>query len=137
MDFALTKEGDLSQSHSGHLNIVKKDDLKLQNAHCRVQSVKSDWYMDNVGANLESLIGLPNETDTIELGKTLIRSSLTEHGLYRPDEIYIEVESVRVTVLQYLVYLKTEDRRASLLRVTVDALEGVTVEEGGQYANKS
>lgn len=137
MDFALTQEGDLSQSPSGNLEIVQNDHLKVQNAHCRVQSVKSDWYMDNVGANLESLIGLPNETDTVELGKTLITSALTEHGLYQSDDIYIEVEEVRLTVLRYLVYLKTAERRARLLQVTVDALDGVTVKEGGQYANKS
>lgn len=137
MDFAITFGGDLSQSTTKSLDIVKKDGLKFQNARCRVQSVQSDWYMDNVGANLESLIGLPNEADTVELGKNLIIASLTEHGLYKPDELYLEIEDISATTLRYLVYLKTEDRRARLLHVTVDALEGVTVEKGGAYVNQS
>lgn len=137
MDFALTKEGDLCLSSSGSLEIVQHDDLKMQSAHCRMQSVKTDWYLDQIGANLESLIGLPSDSDTIELGKALMTSALTEHGLYSSDEIYIEVQSVRPVSLGYLVYLKTAERRARLLQVTIDALEGVTIKEGGPYANES
>lgn len=124
-DFKLTSDGDIQLSPDRFDEHVEGDELKLQTAwHC-VQSIKSDWYIDNIGADLESLIGAPFNETTIEEGRLLIVNALTEHRLYSEDEIYIESSLSIPMTLTYDIYLKTEDGQAQALRVTLE--DGVEV----------
>lgn len=119
-DFKLTRDGDIQLSPDRFVEQVEEDKLKLQTAwHC-VQSIKSDWYIDHIGADLESLIGAPFDEATIEEGRLLIVNALTEHHLYSEDEIYIESSLSTPMTLIYDVYLKTKDGRAQALRVTLE-----------------
>lgn len=120
MDFKLTNDGDIQLSPDRFDEYVKDDELKLQTAcHC-VQSVKSDWYIDNIGADLESLIGAPFNPQTIEMGRQLIVNALTELQLYQEDEIYIESSLDTPMTLAYDIYLKTENEQAQVLRVKLE-----------------
>lgn len=126
-DFKLTGNGDLSISATNELEFVKKEPLKLQYALARVKSVKNDWYIDNVGADLESLIGEPNVVETIELGKTLIIDALTGDGLFALDEVYVDAIP-HATDITFQVFLKLETiEESTVLNVSLSATRGVQV----------
>lgn len=120
MDFKLTTDGDIQLSPDRFDECVVGDELKLQTARHCVQSVKSDWYIDNIGADLESLIGAPFNEETIETGRQFIINALTELQLYQEDEIYIESSLHTPMTLAYDIYLKTENGQAQILRVKLE-----------------
>lgn len=130
MDFELTLEGDLSLDTNKNLKFVKKDELKLQIARCCVKSVQSDWYMDNIGADLERFIGLPCATSTVEAIKKQIVSSLVEQSIYETDCIYIEETELSKHKITLRVYLKNSQQLADCLEITIDAINGVHIQKG-------
>lgn len=130
MDFKITPEGDLLLDTNKNLAIVKKDELKLQIARNCVKSVQSDWYMDNIGANLERFIGLPCSTATVEAIKKQIISSLVSQDIYETDHIYIEDLELSKHKIVLRVYLKNSQEKADCLDVTVDTINGVHIKKG-------
>ena len=87
IDFKLTDIGDLSLSSERELEFSQNDALNLQYALARVKSAKNDWYIDNVGADLERLIGEPLNEQLIEQGKQMIMDALTEYNLFKTNEV--------------------------------------------------
>ena len=57
-DFSLTELGELEIDNDSHDLLSQTDnELRIQMAICRIKSVSNNWYIDNIGANLEELIG--------------------------------------------------------------------------------
>ena len=129
IDFKLTTSGDLSFSSERELEFTQNDALKLQYALAHVKSAKNDWYIDNVGADLEQLIGEPVSEQTIEQGKQLIIDALTEYKLFGTDDIYVqyrdELEDER---LIYYVYLRMSSiENSQVLSVSLSPVVNVQV----------
>lgn len=129
IDFKLTDVGDLSLSSERELEFSQNDALNLQYALARVKSAKNDWYIDNVGADLERLIGEPLNEQLIEQGKQMIMDALTEYNLFKISEIYIQHrEDVEEEQLSYYVYLRMSSmERSQVLSVSLSPVVSVNV----------
>jgi hypothetical protein len=129
IDFKLTDIGDLSLSSERELEFSQNDALNLQYALARVKSAKNDWYIDNVGADLERLIGEPLNEQLIEQGKQMIMDALTEYNLFKISEIYIQHrEDVEEDQLSYYVYLRMSSmERSQVLSVSLSPMVSVNV----------
>ena len=129
IDFKLTDVGDLSLSSERELEFSQNDALNLQYALARVKSAKNDWYIDNVGADLERLIGEPLNEQLIEQGKQMIMDALTEYNLFKISEIYIQHrEDVEEEQLSYYVYLRMSSmERSQVLSVSLSPVVSVDV----------
>ena len=129
IDFKLTDVGDLSLSSERELEFSQNDALNLLYALARVKSAKNDWYIDNVGADLERLIGEPLNEQLIEQGKQMIMDALTEYNLFKISEIYIQHrEDVEEEQLSYYVYLRMSSmERSQVLSVSLSPVVSVNV----------
>lgn len=129
IDFKLTPLGELSLSSDRELEFSENEALKLQYALARVKSAKNDWYIDNVGADLERLIGEPMNEQLIEQGKQMIIDALTEYSLFKTDTIYVQHrEDVEEDQLAYYVYLRTSSIDTSqVLSISLSPMISVNV----------
>lgn len=128
-DIAITEDGDLLfDTTNKDLYEINGDDLRLQMAMCRIKSIRRDWFKDNIGANMEEILGLPCTVDTQNLGSKMIISSLTFDGLFKSNEIYIVSESVKNTGINYKVYIKDLGKESSvLIELELDLVKGINI----------
>jgi hypothetical protein len=132
-DFGINEEGDLIfDTDTLDIHSSTDDELRTQNAMCRIKSIQHDWYIDHIGADLEAILGQPNTSVSRSAGIEKITNSLTFDGLYKNEEIYIEQNVKTSTTVQYQVYLRTFDgKSASIIIVDLDLVKGVNVVIGG------
>ena len=75
-DLKLTKEGDFALSDDGDLALASGEELMDQMTELVLKTVNPDWEFENIGADLEDLIGFENTKDTANLGRDKIKKSL-------------------------------------------------------------
>lgn len=131
MDFKLTIDGELETSNNDIDIVFLNDDIRFQQAFCRVQSVIDDWYDENtVGADLEEIIGFVANNDNALIGKNKIISALTIDATYKINEIYI-LTTLNKNNIAYKIYLRNSDKLTSkILYVSIDIVKGVNVRIG-------
>ena len=135
-DFAITTEGELIIDEENH-DIVKSldDDLRIQLAYNRIKSISKNWFVDEVGADMEELIGKPCTEDIAEYGKQKIINVLLIDDLWNKDDIFIKAEIKDNAHIIYSVYLKlfqseTEDTISYEITVELDLVKGVFIKFG-------
>ncbi|MDY5913079.1 MAG: hypothetical protein SPJ62_13980 [Inconstantimicrobium porci] len=135
-DFAITTEGELIIDEENH-DIVKSldDDLRIQLAYNRIKSISKNWFVDEVGADMEELIGRPCTEDMAEYGKQKIINVLLIDNLWNKDDIFIKAEIKDNVHIIYSVYLKlfqseTEDTISYEITVELDLVKGVFIKFG-------
>lgn len=135
-DFAITTEGELIIDEENH-DIVKSldDDLRIQLAYNRIKSISKNWFVDEVGADMEELIGRPCTEDMAEYGKQKIINVLLIDDLWNKDDIFIKAEIKDNVHIIYSVYLKlfqseTEDTISYEITVELDLIKGVFIKFG-------
>ena len=135
-DFAITTEGELVIDEENH-DIVKSldDDLRIQLAYNRIKSISKNWFVDEVGADMEELIGKPCTEDIAEYGKQKIINVLLIDDLWNKDDIFIKAEIKDNVHIIYSVYLKlfqseTEDTISYEITVELDLVKGVFIKFG-------
>lgn len=136
-DFFLTENGDLSinqeyDGEGGFTNFIdtkEQDELRNQIAMCRIVSVSHDWFYDNIGADLEQIIGEPVSTNTLRIGKELIFDSLVKDEFIESDELIIEDFLTSSNSIGYNVFIrqKYNTNMYMLFKVTLDLIKGVEV----------
>lgn len=135
-DFGFTPEGELVVDSDAHDILASKDnDLRIQLAYNRIKSISHDWFVDEVGADLEELIGKSCTEDIVEYGKTKIINVLTFDALWDSDDIFIKAEIKNNTMVIYSIYLKihqaeTEDTYSYEIEAELDLVKGVFVRYG-------
>ena len=136
-DFGLDLTGELMLDKDSSLDIQtkSKDELRLQLAYDRIKSVSTNWFVDNIGADLESLIGKPCNVDTAESGKTLIGHQLTFDKLWEEEEFFIRAQINSNTEIEYNIFFKikdeeTEDIYSKELVAVIDLIKGVHIRYG-------
>lgn len=135
-DFGLSTGGDLVLNpETWDIQAQTDNNLRLQLAYDRIKSVTTNWFMDDIGANLEALIGKPCNEDTAEAGKELIMHQLTFDSLWGTDEIFIKATIVDMINITYNVYFKikdisTEDTYSYELVAEIDMVKGVKIRYG-------
>lgn len=133
-DLFIGKDGDLTADEYTHeMTKVDNNENRLQLALSRIKSVEPNWYKDNVGANLELLVGRPCTEETAETGKQMIRSVLIMDELWADEEFVIisdiDTENRKIT---YTIYFKiTEEtidaETAFSVNVEIDLIRGIVL----------
>ena len=119
MDFLIDSNGDLLLDNN-KLKTCEGEDAKVQAAYCICKSLSKDWFIDNLGANLEQMLGMTINRSTIDYGKRLIVIALTD--LYSASDLYIDHIQEDSSII-YTVYIKKEDELTSnKFTITIDLL---------------
>lgn len=106
-DFSFRPEGDIIVDSENHdIQVSTEYDLKIALAYNRVKSITHDWFVDNIGANLEELIGRPCNRTNVEIGKNKIVDSLTFDGLWDRDDVFVSSKIENNTKVIYSIFLK-------------------------------
>jgi len=104
-DIGLTVDGDLDLD--GDFTIVSENDYIKQQVNIRVKTINPDWFYDDLGADMEQLLGKPNTKITAEKGISLIRKSLTYDGFLDNDSVYIKPMPLDVDNVSFFLFIRT------------------------------
>ena len=135
-DFGFSPDGEIIVDSETHDIYKSKDDeLKIQLAYDRIKSISKNWFVDEVGADMEELIGKPCTEDMAEYGKQKIINVLLIDDLWNKDDIFIKAEIKDNVHIIYSVYLKlfqseTEDTSSYEITVELDLVKGVFIKFG-------
>lgn len=97
IDLTWTLGGDLALGKDGDLADTTHDVLKSlrQEIRTRVRSSLEDWQMHpTIGADLDEIIGEPNNRDTAEIGKARIVDSLIRDNFMAEGDIQVKFTPV-------------------------------------------
>ena len=135
-DFGFSPQGEIVIDADTH-DVYKseKDELKIQLSYNRIKSISNNWFVDEVGADLEEIIGRSCDEATAEYGKLKIIDVLTFGGLWNEKEIFIKSEIIDNVNIIYNIYLKlyqqeTEEVYSYEIDVELDLVKGVHVRYG-------
>lgn len=137
MDFMIDDYGELcievNNENKNSLLEAKNDELRKQIAVCRIMSVTHDWFYDNVGSDLEQIIGEALNEHTMNLGKELIIDSLTKNNFLTIEEIIVENVVIDFESIGYNVYIKQIQRKDiyTVIKVSLDLIKGITIKVVG------
>lgn len=135
-DFGFSPDGEIIVDSETHDIYKSKDDeLKIQLSYNRIKSISKNWFIDEVGADMEELIGRPCTEDMAEYGKQKIINILLIDDLWNKDDIFIKAEIKDNVHIIYSVYLKlfqseTEDTISYEITVELDLVKGVFIKFG-------
>lgn len=134
-DFAILDNGELELTNGHDIKAIDGDELRIQMAYARIKSVSTTWYIDEIGADLEALIGRHCNETMADEGKSRIIDSLTFDKLWDEDDIYIKAKIEDNVTIRYLIYLRTyqsydEDTVTTEIEVTLDLIKGVKIRYG-------
>lgn len=135
-DFGFSPDGEIIVDSETHDIYKSKDDeLKIQLSYNRIKSISKNWFIDEVGADMEELIGRPCTEDMAEYGKQKIINVLLIDDLWNKDDIFIKAEIKDNVHIIYSVYLKlfqseTEDTISYEIIVELDLVKGVFIKFG-------
>ena len=135
-DFGFSPDGEIIVDSETHDIYKSKDDeLKIQLSYNRIKSISKNWFIDEVGADMEELIGRPCTEDMAEYGKQKIINVLLIDDLWNKDDIFIKAEIKDNVHIIYSVYLKlfqseTEDTISYEIIVELDLIKGVFIKFG-------
>lgn len=137
-DFRLTTDGEIIVDKFTHdIQATKDDDFRIQLAYNRIKSIANNWFVDEVGADLEEIVGRPCTQEVAEYGKLKIIDVLVFDGLWDDNDIFIKSEIKNNTNITYSIYLKlyqseTEDTYSYEIVAELDLVKGVFVRFGWQ-----
>ena len=135
-DFAISTDGEIIVDSDTHdVSQTMNDDLRIQLAYNRIKSISHNWFVDEIGADLEELIGRPCTTDVAEYGKHKIMQVLLVDDLWSDKDIFIKTEIKNNTNIIYSIYLKiyqteTEDAFSYEIVAELDLIKGVFIRFG-------
>ena len=135
-DFGFSPDGEIIVDSDTH-DIYKsqEDELKIQLSYNRIKSISKNWFIDEVGADLEEIIGKACNETTAEYGKLKIIDVLTFDGLWNDKDIFIKSEIKNNINITYNIYLKlhqsdTEEVYSYEIDAELDLIKGVNVRYG-------
>ena len=135
-DFGFSPDGEIIVDAETH-DIYKsqEDELKIQLSYNRIKSISKNWFIDEVGADLEEIIGKACNETTAEYGKLKIIDVLTFDGLWDDKDIFIKSEIKNNINITYNIYLKlrqseTEEVYSYEIDAELDLVKGVNVHYG-------
>ena len=135
-DFGFSPDGEIIVDAETH-DIYKsqEDELKIQLSYNRIKSISKNWFIDEVGADLEEIIGKACNETTAEYGKLKIIDVLTFDGLWDDKDIFIKSEIKNNINITYNIYLKlrqseTEEVYSYEIDAELDLVKGINVRYG-------
>lgn len=135
-DFGFSPDGEIIVDSDTH-DIYKsqEDELKIQLSYNRIKSISKNWFIDEVGADLEEIIGKACNETTAEYGKLKIIDVLTFDGLWDDKDIFIKSEIKNNINITYNIFLKlrqsdTEEVYSYEIDAELDLVKGVHIRYG-------
>ena len=135
-DFGFSPDGEIIVDSNTH-DIYKsqEDELKIQLSYNRIKSISKNWFIDEVGADLEEIIGKACNETTAEYGKLKIIDVLTFDGLWNDSDIFIKSEIKNNINITYNIFLKlrqsdTEEVYSYEIDAELDLVKGVHIRYG-------
>lgn len=135
-DFGFSPDGEIIVDTDTH-DIYKsqEDELKIQLSYNRIKSISKNWFVDEVGADLEEIIGKACNETTAEYGKLKIIDVLTFDGLWDDKDIFIKSEIKNNINITYNIFLKlrqsdTEEVYSYEIDAELDLVKGVHIRYG-------
>ena len=135
-DFGFSPDGEIIVDSNTH-DIYKsqEDELKIQLSYNRIKSISKNWFIDEVGADLEEIIGKACNETTAEYGKLKIIDVLTFDGLWDDSDIFIKSEIKNNINITYNIFLKlhqsdTEEVYSYEIDAELDLVKGVHIRYG-------
>jgi len=126
-DLRITEDGDLV-IENGDLALVSGPEATAQNVMCRLKSADPEWYLEQIGANLEDLLGMPNTPETAAYGEELIRRALFADDLISPEDLYVQAVPIDRQTLLFFVFFKPPNATEPLgFEVQVNLSAGATI----------
>lgn len=134
-DFDIDTSGELIMTADHNINTVTDDDLRIQLAFDRIKSISKNWFIDEIGADLEEIIGRPCDQEHAEIGKKKILNVLIIDELWDLNDIVIAAEIKNNINITFTVYLKTvqnisEETITTEIICELDLIKGVNVRYG-------
>lgn len=109
-DLMFTEDGDIVIGENGDFALVHDRQFVEQSSRNRLKVSDPDWFdfdMQEIGANLEDLIGRPNSIETAREGVERISKALTRNDLISREDLYIRPVPLTKYVIQFFVYIQT------------------------------
>ena len=135
-DFGFSPDGEIIVDSDTH-DIYKsqEDELKIQLSYNRIKSISKNWFIDEIGADLEEIIGKACNETTAEYGKLKIIDVLTFDGLWDDSDIFIKSEIKNNINITYNIFLKlrqsdTEEVYSYEIDAELDLVKGVHIRYG-------
>lgn len=135
-DFGFSPDGEIIIDSDTHdIYKSKNDELKIQLSYNRIKSISKNWFIDEVGADLEEIIGKACNETTAEYGKLKIIDVLTFDGLWDDSDIFIKSEIKNNINITYNIFLKlrqsdTEEVYSYEIDAELDLVKGVHIRYG-------
>ena len=135
-DFGFSPDGEIiidSETHDIYKS--QEDELKIQLSYNRIKSISNNWFIDEVGADLEEIIGKACNETTAEYGKLKIIDVLTFDELWNDKDIFIKSEIKNNINITYNIFLKlrqsdTEEVYSYEIDAELDLVKGVHIRYG-------
>ena len=135
-DFGFSPDGEIIVDSDTHdIYKSREDELKIQLSYNRIKSISKNWFIDEVGADLEEIIGKACNETTAEYGKLKIIDVLTFDGLWNDSDIFIKSEIKNNINITYNIFLKlrqsdTEEVYSYEIDAELDLVKGVHIRYG-------
>ena len=135
-DFGFSPDGEIIVDSDTHdIYKSREDELKIQLSYNRIKSISKNWFIDEVGADLEEIIGKACNETTAEYGKLKIIDILTFDGLWDDSDIFIKSEIKNNINITYNIFLKlrqsdTEEVYSYEIDAELDLVKGVHIRYG-------
>lgn len=127
IDFFIGKYGELELGEENHIKTVTEDELRVQMAYCRIKSITHDWYIDNIGANLEKYLGYENTLSQAEEIKANILEAITFDEYIDKKDVFIVPKIIRHNI-SFVVFIKNiKTNSVSRIDVEIDIVGGVNI----------
>lgn len=131
-DLYWTLDGDLSVGKDGDIRDTSFDPLRSewQEIRTRVQSGYNDWALHpTLGANLDQLIGGPNNKLTAEEGKASIIAALSQGGFIKKEAVSVRYIPLGRHWLMYQIQVRAYIMETGQSRLLKTQLLYDTVED--------
>lgn len=111
VDLAWSEEGDLVLGKGNDFAVVTNAPYEAQIARIRLMVTDPEWQdfqANEIGANMEDLLGLPNTPETARMGIRQITECLTRDGLFQEEQIFIKPIPTSKYIIQFFVFIYSE-----------------------------
>lgn len=130
-DLMLTDSGDISVAGNGDIEMVPNLYQNYsQQAYLRMMTEQGDFTLyPQLGASLETLIGMPNTAKTGELGRELVLNALEREGAFTGLVTDVKAVPVSHDAIRFDVYITAGSRTEMVLSIE-QSLTPLMLEDG-------
>jgi hypothetical protein len=106
VDLYFTESGDYFLGQDGDIADTKDELYRgfIQMAHTIISSSTNDWKLEQIGANLTSFLGKPNNPDLARRIQDSIYTEIARHKLVRSAELKVEVLPISESAIAIAIF---------------------------------